>query len=563
MAGLPDFSAVPNLTIDGLPDFPSSKAAFVSKSLTFASFGQLAAKSAVLLLSAAVAYVFSVIIYRLFFHPYAKYPGPFLAKITPLYAGYHAWKGDLHVDMWRAHLKYGTYVRYAPNRLMMNTNTALNEIYGSKKPVKKAADYIVMAHQAQNTLTFIDKVEHGRRRRLMSQGFSTAKLRSYEPKILKRVRNFCVAIRRGEIDIPLTAEGKKDPTLKVGEWSAPIDMSKMSNYFAFDVMADVVFGQEYDLLGTTRFRYVTESIEASNVRMGALLQSPILTWARLDKWLFPAALYGRNRFLRFVGGLLRRLNETDIAKSGAIFSALATFQDPVTGTGLTPQQIVAESTTMIVAGSDTTSTAVAGLFFYLTRNPDAYVKVCKEIRSTFKSVDEIELGTALNSCVYLKACIDETMRISPSVGSALWREVEAQGTDIDGIYIPGGCDVGTGIYSIHHNPNYYPDPFSYKPERWLASEQGTEAVALAQSAFNPFSLGPRGCIGRSLAIAEMQLLLSTIIFLFDFKCESHEGEGKAGAELGREKPGEFQLFDHVTSAKEGPIIQFRERDLSN
>jgi hypothetical protein len=60
-------------------------------------------------------------IYNVHFHPYAKYPGPFLAKFTDLYAGYHAWKGDIHLDMWRCHQVYGDKVRYAPNRLNINT----------------------------------------------------------------------------------------------------------------------------------------------------------------------------------------------------------------------------------------------------------------------------------------------------------------------------------------------------------------------------------------------------------------------------------------------------------
>ena len=356
------------------------------------------------------------------------------------------------------------------------------------------------------------------------------------------------------------------------------------NYFAFDVMADVVFGLEYDLLGSTRWRYVCDCIEASNVRMGAILQAPELTIARIDKWLFPKAIYGRNKFVRFVGGLLRSLGSGANVKAGSVFSGLALYTDPVTATGLKPKQIVAESTTLIVAGveyprlsigiialtiiigSDTTSTAVAGLFFYLTRNPKVYERLTKEIRSTFTSVDEINLGTALSSCVYLRACIDETMRISPSVGSALWREVDTNGAEIDGMYIPAGCDVGTSIYSIHHHPVYYPEPFKFKPERWLVGgKDGVKAedLAVAQGAFNPFSLGPRGCIGRGLAIAEMQLLMATIVFTFDFKCDSSLGEGKVAQELGRDKPWEFQLHDHVTAAKEGPIVQFRERTIPN
>jgi hypothetical protein len=64
-------------------------------------------------------------IYNVSFHPYAKYPGPFLARFTDLYAGYHAWKGDIHLDMWRCHQVYGDKVRYAPNRLNINTVTGL------------------------------------------------------------------------------------------------------------------------------------------------------------------------------------------------------------------------------------------------------------------------------------------------------------------------------------------------------------------------------------------------------------------------------------------------------
>lgn len=122
------------------------------------------------------------------------------------------------------------------------------------------------------------------------------------------------------------------------------------NYFAFDIMADVVFGLEYNLLGMTRWRYICDSIESSNVRMGAILQAPELKWARLDKWFFPTAIYGRNRFVRFVGGLLRVLAKGHDPKSNDLFSRLASAVDPITGTGFKPEQIAAESTTLIVAG---------------------------------------------------------------------------------------------------------------------------------------------------------------------------------------------------------------------
>ena len=75
-----------------------------------------------------LSYIICNIIYNVYFHPYARYPGPYLAKFTDLYAGYHAWKGDIHLDMWRCHQVYGDKVRYAPNRLNINTVMGLKSM---------------------------------------------------------------------------------------------------------------------------------------------------------------------------------------------------------------------------------------------------------------------------------------------------------------------------------------------------------------------------------------------------------------------------------------------------
>ena len=69
----------------------------------------------------------------------------------------------------------------------------------------------------------------------------------------------------------------------------------------------------------------------------------------------------------------------------------------------------------------------------------------------------------------------------------------------DGEWIPEDTVVGVPHYAIHHNAQYFPQPFDYKPERWTAGSDPTvttESVNTAQSAFCPFSVGPRGCIGK-------------------------------------------------------------------
>ncbi len=205
--------------------------------------------------------------------------------------------------------------------------------------------------------------------------------------------------------------------------------------------------------------------------------------------------------------------------------------------------------------------------FYLSRYPHAYTKLAQEIRTAFPSTNAVAPGPTLKNCRYLRACIDEAMRLSPSIGSCLFREVETGGQMVDGHHIPSGCEVGTAIYSIHHHGDYYRQPESFIPERWLVEEGYATAaqVEMAQLAFNPFSLGPRGCIGKQLAYAELTYTVAKVIASFDFRvAEGERGQVGAGDrcwknQVGRTNPLEYQLFDHVTSTKYGPVLQFRAR----
>jgi len=129
--------------------------------------------------------------------------------------------------------------------------------------------------------------------------------------------------------------------------------------------------------------------------------------------------------------------------------------------------------------------------------------------------------------------------MSPPAGGAMWREVEEGGTVIDGEFIPEGCDVGTSMYAIHHNEAYYPDSYTYKPERWILSSDISERdIMRAHTMFNPFSLGPRGCVGRGLAYMEISNALAMVAWNLDFRRPDgplgRVGEGTEGATDGRQ-----------------------------
>ncbi|OTA52103.1 isotrichodermin C-15 hydroxylase [Hypoxylon sp. EC38] len=508
-------------------------------------------------------YALGIIVYRLFFHPLAKYPGPSLAKITDAYQLYHAWKGDRHLEFWRLHEKYGKIVRFGPNSVSFNSNTALKEIYGFKANVRKAEFYDAFVHPAPNTHNTRDKALHARKRRVLSQAFSDSAIKEMEKYILANIRSFCDQIGLGSSD-----ERKG--------WTVSKNMADWCNYLAMDILGDLCFGKAFHMLERPDNRYALELVSLATTRHLICGTMRLVGKLHLDKILFHRIATGREKYMAYSKAqLTERTKLGDDTDRRDFFYHLLKAKDPETGIGFSTPELWGESnllTISIIAGSDTTSTAMAATLFYLVRNQVSLQKATEEVRSKFGDVEEICQGQTLNSCTYLRACIDEAMRMSPSVGGILPREVLKGGMTIDGEFIQEGIVVGTPHYTIHHNPAYYPRPFSYTPERWIAGSQKRHSdrdgsvvteqdVATAQSAFCPFSIGPRGCIGKGLAYVEMMTTLARVLYLYDLRKSAgfDPAEGNPDLEWGRRRVDEFQLIDQFTSLKDGPMVEFRKR----
>ena len=164
---------------------------------------------------------------------------------------------------------------------------------------------------------------------------------------------------------------------------------------------------------------------------------------------------------------LRRRENRPARKDGSkdLLHCLLQADDPEGGPGFTPLELRAETELLLSAGFDTTSAVLAAMFFYLTRNASAYAKLSQEIRQTFARVDDIVTGQRLSSCKYLRAVIDEMMRMSPPGVAEGTREVLPGGIVIDDHVIPAGVNVGTALYALHHNQDIFHDPFVFRPER--------------------------------------------------------------------------------------------------
>jgi len=225
--------------------------------------------------------------------------------------------------------------------------------------------------------------------------------------------------------------------------------------------------------------------------------------AKLPAWL-PTS--GRRRFQGAVRTLEqfifrvveeRRRNHTD---NGDLVSLLLWARDEETGASMSDRQIRDELMTMIQAGHDTVSDAVAWTWFLLAKHEDARERVEQE-------VDTVLCGRPpgfqdLSQLTYTDRVIQESMRIYPPAW--VFARTPVEDDVIGGYHVPAGSLVVISPYVTHRLPHLWENPEVFDPDRFLPER----SEGRARFAYYPFSAGPRQCVGASLAVLEAQMIIS-------------------------------------------------------
>lgn len=133
--------------------------------------------------------------------------------------------------------------------------------------------------------------------------------------------------------------------------------------------------------------------------------------------------------------------------------------------------------------------------------------------------DDITLAS-IHKLEYLDAVITETLRVYPPVAIPLPRCVPSGGETISGSFVPEGTTIGVHHYSTYHSPSNFHLAEEFHPERWLRESRDLPPfVGDNKECMQPFSYGPRECLGKNIARAEMRLLLAKLIWRFDLELE--------------------------------------------
>jgi len=170
------------------------------------------------------------------------------------------------------------------------------------------------------------------------------------------------------------------------------------------------------------------------------------------------------------------------------------------GAGMSDEQVRDEALTLFLAGHETTAIALTWTWWLLSRNPEAEARLHAELDAVL-SERRPSLGD-LPNLQFTQAVISESIRLRPPAW-AIGRTAVA-GHRANGYAIDQGSIVVVSPWLLHHDPRWWPEPGSFRPERWLDDPEGP------RYAFIPFGGGPRVCIGEPFARLEAAMLLASI-----------------------------------------------------
>ena len=193
--------------------------------------------------------------------------------------------------------------------------------------------------------------------------------------------------------------------------------------------------------------------------------------------------------------------EGDLDSRTDILAMLISARDEK-GEGMDDEELRDQLLTLLLAGHETTATALAWTFDLLFHHPEAMTRLREEVEA-----GETE---------YLDAVIEEALRLRPVV-PFVGRELR-QDSELAGYELPSGTAVFPAIYLTHTDEDVFPDPYAFRPERFI--ERPTETYS-----WIPFGGGTRRCIGATFAQFEMRIVLSTVLQSVALRGASREPEG--------------------------------------
>ncbi|KAF7194940.1 Cytochrome P450 monooxygenase [Pseudocercospora fuligena] len=421
---------------------------------------------------------------------------PKLAGLTYLYQSYY----DLypHQGRWlfqqiALHDKYGPIVRVGPDEIHISNPKFYDTAFGTAKRKRdKSMTWYWFVGSGTNidgsAFGTLSQDQHAIRRSAMNPFFSMKKVRELEDRIRVHVEKTRTVLE------------------KAGEEGTPINLLYLMSAMTMDIISEYSFGKTVGLLDTETLGSEMRNMFERGIKVHPFArQFRLFTISMMRALNFLASHVGFMRSILEFDNLMDKLakepydralrssEKHDEDRSTSIIESMV--NDPhLSQPDRAYKRIRAEAANLIGAGTETTARTLAVGLYYILSDPEVHKNLLTELRTIIPTPSsKIPSTIHLSKLPYLTACIHESTRLAHGVAGRLVRIAPDEDIACNGYTIPRGSTFSMSHYIQHMNPEYFPEPEKFKPERYLGDVKETMRYLV------PFGRGPRACLGMNLA----------------------------------------------------------------
>jgi cytochrome P450 len=330
--------------------------------------------------------------------------------------------------------------------------------------------------------------EHRRHRRLLMPAFHRKRVESYRDTMIALTDEALGALRPGE----------------------SVDMADVMRVLTLRIATTTLFGQDVGPQGERLGHMLQDSLRLLTAPLTQLLplEAPGLPYRRF--------LDLASRFDDEMRALIARKYAAG-ATSNDVLSMMIQARDEESGTALTDDELIGHTGVIFAAGHETSANALTWTLLLLSQHPhvmnDLLDELAGELHGDAPTIEQ------LPRLPLLEAVVKESLRVLSPV--PFNGRVTASATALAGHELPPNTEVMVSLYHTHRMPDLYAEPDRFDPRRW-------ESISPTIFEYNPFSAGPRMCIGATFAMMEIRLVLALLLQRFRFQLERHARIDRAG-----------------------------------
>ncbi|KAI3395962.1 hypothetical protein diail_601 [Diaporthe ilicicola] len=382
---------------------------------------------------------------------------------------------------------------------------SVSEKYGEKAGYKRSDWYyqsLRFEHRRDNVVSQTDNKKHEMRRKQMAPGYSGRENKDLEVAVDARVQEFVQLI--------------KSKYLSTEERVVPMECAKKVQYFALDVISSVGLGRPFGMLVSDRDASDFIKSSEEGLYAGSVLMALGLSWLAHVPWLgrmLAPSPKDPGGFGKMLATCYRYVDQRAADPTDERSDMLASFIRH----GIVGDELRTEAAEQVLAGSDTTSSAIIGTFLHIIANPRVQRKLQREIDEAVQSGGSLMSSTGIipheraKQLPYLQAVIREGMRVWPPVVNIFSKDVPPGGdtVTVDGqsVFIPGGTCIGYSAVAMHHDKALYGnDAQIFRPERWFEKDP-EKLAAMTRTNDLLFGYGKWQCLGKPVAMIELNKIL--------------------------------------------------------